>query len=126
MTLDHSQIGRRVVPCPGCATERWYGYGACSVCRAFLPGAGPAGNFIPTHDRDQRILCAHADHNGEGAHWRDAAEPCPVAFCNCDFDPSFTGGRCDTCGRPEASESVIADVAARPSESGESGPGEAA
>lgn len=20
--------------------------------------------------------------------------------CNCDFDPSFTGGRCDTCGRP--------------------------
>lgn len=24
-------------------------------------------------------------------------------FCNCDFDPSFTDGRCDNCGRPEAS-----------------------
>jgi hypothetical protein len=21
--------------------------------------------------------------------------------CECDFDPSFTGGFCDTCGRPE-------------------------
>lgn len=23
-----------------------------------------------------RVLCAHADSNGEGAHWRNADEPC--------------------------------------------------
>lgn len=28
------------------------------------------------------------------------------AYCNCDFDPSFTGGLCDNCGRPEVPESV--------------------
>lgn len=32
-------------------------------------------------------------------------------FCNCDFDPSFSGGLCDNCGRPEAPESVTHDEA---------------
>lgn len=26
----------------------------------------------------ERVLCAHADRNGEGAHWRYADEPCEV------------------------------------------------
>lgn len=26
----------------------------------------------------QRILCAHADENGEGAHWKLEGEPCPA------------------------------------------------
>lgn len=30
-------------------------------------------------------------------------------FCNCDFDPSFTGGRCDNCGRPEAPDAAASE-----------------
>jgi len=26
-----------------------------------------------------RVLCAHADQDGAGAHWRWANEPCPSA-----------------------------------------------
>ena len=29
----------------------------------------------PTGQR--RILCAHADRNGVGAHWKTEGEPCP-------------------------------------------------
>lgn len=25
----------------------------------------------------RRILCAHADRNGEGAHWKYEGDPCP-------------------------------------------------
>lgn len=31
------------------------------------------------HMAERRVLCAHADQNGDGAHWRAPDEPCPLA-----------------------------------------------
>lgn len=32
-----------------------------------------------TRYRVNRILCAHADQNGEGAHWKSEGERCPLS-----------------------------------------------
>ncbi len=42
--------------------------------------AGPDGAFEQTAAAPGAILCAHADRNGVGAHWREAGEICIEAL----------------------------------------------
>lgn len=48
----------------GCAMRQMYGPRYPCGCSAFEP---------------QRVLCAHADQNGEGAHWLEEGETCPLS-----------------------------------------------
>ncbi len=38
----------------------------------------PFLSIMHDHDEEPRVLCAHADRNGEGAHWKREGELCPA------------------------------------------------
>jgi len=43
-----------------------------------------SGTVVPMTQRAKMILCAHADLDGRGAHWRLDDEPCWVAQASGD------------------------------------------
>lgn len=50
-------------------------------------------DLIPIEDalgppNGQRVFCAHADENGEGAHWKAGGDPCPPKTFDPTDDPS--------------------------------------
>lgn len=50
---------------------------ACVACDTLMAPCGSA----TCRNRRTRVFCAHADQNGEGAHWMDAGERCPLMPC---------------------------------------------
>ena len=54
MSLDPQRIGVEVLPCPSCGQARWYGYGPCGLCGAFLPGAKEGKWPIPQPPRSEK------------------------------------------------------------------------
>lgn len=81
--------------CPFCTSDNYLEDGAHLLHQQIMHPAHPSGGtasrpapptLVPMTQRPKLILCAHADLDGRGAHWRPADEPCWVAQAVDDND----------------------------------------
>lgn len=73
--------------CTLCTSDNYLEVGALPLHQVLMHQGHPSGGtrlqpasptLVPMTQRATMILCAHADLDGRGAHWRSADEPCWV------------------------------------------------